>query len=53
MKFSTVWESDYLMDSNGFFVGINTPEAFESKEKGNSEYAHRLPPYARRKAFFS
>ena len=51
MKFSTVWESDYLMDSNGFFCGINMPEALESKEKDNSEYKHRLPPYARRKAF--
>ena len=51
MKFSTVWESDYLMNSNGFYVGFNMPEALSSKNNGDSEYANSLPPYARRKAF--
>lgn len=45
MKYFTPWNDEYWMESNGFFVGLNTPPAVEGEKE------HGLPPYARRKAF--
>lgn len=51
MKFATMWDKEYWMKSNDFYVGLNTPEALKSQMNGEEEYAHSLPPYARRKTF--
>jgi len=51
MKFSTVWDMQYYMKSNGLCCGINTPDALISKEEGEEEFKHGLPPYAKRKCF--
>lgn len=51
MKFSTAWDCDYWMNSNGFYAGFNMPEALISREDKDEELAHRLPPYAKRKSF--
>lgn len=45
MKFSTVWDYNYWMDSNGFFVGFNSPDALKG------EKTHGLPPYAKRTGY--
>ena len=34
MKFSTVWDMQYYMKSNGLYCGINTPDALVSKKEG-------------------
>jgi hypothetical protein len=51
MKFSTVWDMEYWMKSNGFFVGLNTPKALISKKDKENEFCHQLPPYAKQKSF--
>jgi hypothetical protein len=51
LQFSSIWESDHLMTSNGFSVGFNMPKAIVSKKSGESEDSNSLPPYARRKCF--
>lgn len=51
MKHTTQWDMEYWMNSNGFFVGFNTPAALESQGKGDNETSHRLPPYEKRKFF--
>jgi ribosomal protein L32 len=51
MKFSTVWDMQYYMKSNGLYCGINTPDALVSKKEGEEEFKHGLPPYAKRKCF--
>ena len=51
MKFTTQWDMDYWMDSNGFFVGLNTPPALKSHGEGESEITNGLPPYEKRRGF--
>lgn len=53
MKFSTVWDCDYWMKSNGFYAGLNMPDALVSHvdKNKNEEFSHELPPYAKRKHF--
>lgn len=51
MKFSTVWDMEYNMKSNGLYCGLNSPEALVSKKDGEEEFKHRLPPYAKRKFY--
>jgi hypothetical protein len=46
MNSNTVWDYEYWMKSNGMFVGLNTPDALESKESKQG-----LPPYAKRKGY--
>jgi len=47
MNFSTLWEHDYWMKSNGFYCGFNMPEAL----KGDKSFG--LPPYARRNFYLA
>ena len=49
-KYSTQWDHEYWMKSNGMFCGLNTPKALKSKEGKGEELAQRLPPYAKRKS---
>jgi len=51
--FSTVWDSDYWMSSNGMYCGFNMPEALPSTKNGESEFSHRLPPYNKRKFYLA
>ena len=51
MKFSTVWDHEYWMKSNGFYCGINMPNALISHKNGREEVSHGLPPYEKRKTF--
>lgn len=53
MKFSTVWDMEYNMKSNGLYCGLNSPEALVSKKDGEEEFKHRLPPYAKRKFYLA
>lgn len=50
MNFSTVWESDYWMQSNGMYCGFNMPDALKD---GDAEVTHRLPPYEKRRFYLS
>jgi hypothetical protein len=50
-KFDTHKWNEYLMKANGLNVGLNMPSALASVGSGETELAHKLPPYHRRKAF--
>ena len=47
INFNTVWERDYWMKSNGFYCGLNTPDAL----KGDATFG--LPPYAHRHSYLA
>ena len=51
MKFKAAFEDQYLMNSNGFYCGLNMPEGIKSQENNGEEISNSLPPYNRRKAF--
>ena len=53
INFSTVWDSDYWMESNGMYCGFNMPEALVSKSENEDEFSHGLPPYNKRKIYLS
>lgn len=53
INFSTVWDSDYWMQSNGMYCGFNMPEALVSKKDGEAEFSQGLPPYNKRKFYLS
>lgn len=50
-NFNTPWESDYWMESNGFFCGLNMVDALKSRENEGGEISHELPPYNWRASF--
>ena len=50
-KFNTPWDSDYWMNSNGFFCGFNMPDALKSQTKDGEEILQNLPPFEWRKSF--
>ena len=50
-NFNTPWESDYWMDSNGFFCGLNMVDSLKSRESKGEEILHELPPYNWRASF--
>ena len=50
-NFNTPWDSDYWMESNGFFAGLNMPEALISQKGNEEEVSQGLPPYKRRSSF--
>lgn len=53
INFSTVWDNDYWMKSNDMYCGFNMPVALVSNKNGSDEFAHGLPPYAKRKFYLS
>lgn len=50
-NFNTPWNSDYWMESNGFFCGFNMPDALITTKENDMEIAHQLPPYKKRSSF--
>lgn len=46
-RYSTAFESSYWMESNGFYVGLNMPDAIESK--GDEDFVSKLPSYRKMK----
>jgi len=52
LKFDTPWDSDYWMESNGFYCGFNMPKALaSSKDNKGEELQHNLPEYNWRKSY--
>ena len=52
LNFDTPWDSDYWMESNGFFCGFNMPKALVSSKGANGEEVqHGLPEYNWRKSY--
>ena len=51
-NFTTVWDADYWMSSNDMYCGFNMPDALVSKGE-ESEFAHGLPPYEKRKFYLA
>lgn len=49
--FTTVWEKEYQMESNGCYCGFNMPESIKSKKEDGEEINNDLPPCNRRKYF--
>ena len=49
--FTTAWEKEYQMESNGCYCGFNMPEGIKSKNEDGEEISNGLPPYNRRKYF--
>lgn len=47
INFTTVWDSDYWMNSNGMYCGFNMPEACVGEE------VFGLPPYEKRKFYLA
>lgn len=50
-NFNTPWDSDYWMESNGFFCGFNMPDALKSQQEKDGEVMQDLPPYNWRKNY--
>ena len=50
-NFNTPWDSDYWMESNGFFCGFNMPDALVSQEGEDGEVLQELPDYNWRSSF--
>jgi hypothetical protein len=53
INFTTIWDSDYWMNSNGMYCGFNMPPALNSLEVGDNEGFHGLPPYEKRKFYLA
>ena len=50
-NFNTPWDSDYWMNSNGFYCGFNMPDALKTKNKDGVEIKQGIPEYKWRSAY--